>query len=185
MKKALALAAMMVAASVSTANAAAMSKQIELGLGGGIGLATNAGYDLGFGGSAYGLYRCDETLGIGLGAGFHTFSITGLTGASTGSLEIQALLKATLPGQGANPYFVVGAGMSDIIASTPAITIGPFTIPASSASSFYPMVSGGLGVQFSAGADMNVFLQATADLVFGTGSTFTYIPVDLGLNFDI
>jgi|GEM_PF-2790384 len=181
MKKVFALAAMLVLASVSMAQAAgAPTKQIELGLSGGVAVPTDAGVDLGFGGQVYGLYRADEKLGFGAGVGFHTFSITGVSGASDSDIEIQALLKAGLGDSATKPYILVGAGL-DIISTSITLPI----IGTVSGSTSDPMVSGGLGIQFPAGDSLNIFIQGQADIIFGTGATSIYIPAELGLNFDI
>ena len=183
MKKIFALAAMLVLASVSMAQAAgSVTKQIELGLSGGVAVPTDAGLDLGFGGQAYGLYKADEKLGFGLGVGFHTFTVTGsVSGASASdsSLEIQALLKAAFSDSATKPYVLVGAGLSSFSTS---ISIFGVSV---SGSSMYPMVSGGLGIQIPAGDTMNIFVQGQAEIVLASGSTFTYIPAELGINFDM
>lgn len=159
-----------------------MSKKIELGVNAGIGIPTNSGYDLGFGGQVIGLYRVDENLGIGLGIGYNTFSVTGSTsstGASSADLSFLAMLKYAFGTDKTKPYILVDAGLSDFMDS---ITISGISL---SGSSIYPEIGGGVGVQFPAGQDANLFLQATVNAVLGSGSTFTYIPIYLGVNFDI
>lgn len=182
MKKILGLViGMMLTASVAMA-ATATTKNFELGINGGVGIATNTGYDLGFGGQVTGLYRADENLGLGLGVGFDTFSVTGSTstfGASLSDLSFLATLKYAFGTSSTKPYILVGAGISDTIAS---IT---FSSVSASASQINPEIQGGLGVQFPLGTDANLFLQGAANVIFNSGSTFTYIPVDLGVNFDM
>jgi len=181
MKKVLALiAGLMLVGSAAFADAPA--KKIELGLNGGIALATDAGYDLGFGGQVTGLYRVDENMGIGLGIGFNTFSFTGSTstdGGSDADLSILAQLKYAFGTDKTKPYILVDAGLADFIST---VTISGTSF---SGSSMYPEIGGGVGIQFPAGDDLNLFLQGTANIVISSGSTFTYIPVDFGVNFDI
>ncbi len=182
MKKILGLVAgLMMVASVSFAGTAT-TKNFELGINGGVGIATTSGYDLGFGGQVTGLYRADENLAFGLGVGFNTFSVTGSTsaaGASTSDLSFLAQLKYAFGTDKTKPYILVDAGMGDYISS---ITIGSLSV---SASAMYPEIGGGVGVQFPLGTDANLFLQGTANVVLGNGATFTYIPLDLGVNFDM
>ena len=177
MKRILALVfGLMMVASVSLADA---DKKIELGINGGIAVPTNTGYDLGFGGQVTGLYRADENLGVGLGIGYDTFTVTGLSGFSNADLSFLAMLKYAFGTDKTKPYILVDAGLSSFSA-----TVSLFGVSAS-ASTIYPEIGGGVGVQFPAGDSLNIFLQGTANLVLATGSTFTYIPVDLGVNFDI
>ena len=181
MKKILGLVAgLLMVASVSFA--AAPAKSFELGFNGGIGIATNTGYDLGFGGQVTGLYRADENLGLGLGVGFDTFNVTGSTstvGASLADLSFLATLKYSFGSSSTKPYIIVGAGLSDTIAT---LTISSVSI---SGSQMNPEIQGGVGVEFPVGTDVNLFLQGTANVIFDSGDTFTYIPVDLGVNFDM
>ena len=178
MKKILALVAgLMMLASVSFADAPA--KNIELGINGGIAVPTNTGYDLGFGGQVTGLYRFDENLGLGLGIGYNTFTITGLSGWSNADLSFLATLKYAFGTDKTKPYILVDAGLSSWSATVSIAGIS------ASASTTYPEIGGGVGVQFPAGDSLNIFLQATANVVIATGATFTYIPVDAGVNFDI
>jgi len=187
MRKILALVAglmMMASVSFAAASAAATSptKQIELGIDGGLALATNSGYDLGFGGQVSGLYRFDENLGVGLGVGFNAFNVTGSTstfGASLDDLSILAILKYAFGTDKTKPYILVGAGLGDSIAN---VTFDSISV---SASQMNNEIEGGVGIQFPAGDSLNLFLQATANLLLTSGSTFTYIPVDFGVNFDI
>ena len=182
MKKILALAAMTILASVSMAQAADVTKKIELGLSGGVAVPTDAGLDLGFGGQVYGLFRADEKLGFGAGVGFHTFNVTGSSSAASASssdIEIQALLKAALGDSSVKPYILVGAGLDINSASISVLGISV------SGSTSDPMVSGGFGVQFPAGDSLNIFVQGQADIIFATGTTSLYIPAEVGLNFDI
>jgi hypothetical protein len=167
------------AMTASVALADAPDKKIELGINGGLALATNAGYDLGFGGQVTGLYRADENLGFGLGIGFNTFSVTGASGWSQADLNFLALLKYAFGTEKTKPYILVDAGLSSFITSVTVLGVSV------SGSSSYPEIGGGGGVQFPMGDNSNFFVQATANVVIGSGSTFTYIPVDVGVNFDL
>jgi hypothetical protein len=100
------------------------------------------------------------------------------TGAPA-ELSFLATLKYLFGTDKTKPYLIVDAGLSSTIAS---ITISSTSI---SASTMNPEIGGGFGVQFPAGDDVNLFLQATANVIFNTGGSFTYIPVDLGVNFDM
>ncbi len=174
MKKALALVlGLMLVASASFA--AGSEKKFELGVNGGIAVPTDSGYDLGFGGQVTGLYRIDENLGVGLGIGYDTFTLTGLSGWSTADLSILAMLKYAIGADKTKPYILVDAGLSSYSESFSGI----------SASTSDPEIGGGVGVQFPAGDNLNIFVQGTANVVLGSGWTFTYIPVDLGVNFDM
>lgn len=174
MKKILVLAlGLMMVASVSLA--ADAQKTIEVGINGGIALPTSSGYDLGFGGQVTGLYRVSENLGVGLGIGYDTFTLTGLSGYSTSDLSFLATLKYAIGTDKTKPYILVDAGLSSFSVSYSGL----------SASTSNPEIGGGVGVQFPAGDAMNIFLQGTANVVLGNGGTFTYIPVDLGVNFDM
>ena len=174
MKKILSLAVvLMLAASVSFA--AELEKKFELGIGGGVGLNLTAGYDLGFGGQVSGLYRINENLGVGLGIGYETFSVTGVSGWSDADLSILALLKYSFGTEKIKPYLLAEAGMGNYIVS----------FSGASASSMYPEIGGGAGVQFGLSDNANLVLQGTVNVLIATGGTWTYVPVDLGVNFNI
>ncbi len=175
MKKILGLAvALMMVASVSFA-AEEVEKKIELGINGGLALSTNTGYDLGFGGQATGLYRFSENLGVGLGIGYNTFGVTGFSGLTQADLSFLALLKYAIGTEKTKPYLLVDAGLSSFITS----------FSGASLSTSYPEIGGGVGIQFPMGDTSNFFVQADVNLILATGTTFTYVPVDLGVNFDM
>jgi len=178
MKKTLGLA-LALAMTASAAFAEAPEKKIELGINGGIALATTAGYDLGFGGQVTGLYRIDENLGVGLGIGYDTFSVTGASGWSSADLSFLALLKYAFGSEATKPYVLVDAGLSSYIVSLTILGVS------ASASTSYPEIGGGAGIQFPMGDSSNFFVQAAANVIIATGGTFTYIPVDVGVNFDL
>ena len=159
----------------SVAFAGEVEKKFELGINGGVALATNAGYDLGFGGQVTGLYRLSENLGLGAGIGYNTFSITGASGWSNADLSFLALLKYSIGTEKTKPYLLASAGLSSWILS----------FGGASASTSYPEIGGGAGIEFPLGENSNFFVQATASIILATGSSFTYIPVDLGVNFDM
>src|SRR5690242_3001009 len=96
----------------SAAMADGVDKKIELGINGGVAVATTTGYDLGFGGQVTGLYRISENLGIGLGIGFDAFNVTGSTsslGASLDDLSFLAMLKYGFGTDKTKPYILVDA----------------------------------------------------------------------------
>ena len=181
MKKMLAFAlGLSLLASVSFAQDAA--KKIELGINGGIAVATTSGYDMGFGGQVTGLYKVNPNLGIGLGIGYDSFPVTGSTsafGASNADLSFLAILKYAFGDSAVKPYILVDAGLSNFMATLTADSISI------TGSTTYPEFGGGLGIQFAAGGDTNIFVQATINEIVNDGSSFTYIPVDAGVNFDL
>jgi hypothetical protein len=174
MKKILGLVmGLMMVASISFA--ADSEKKFELGINGGVGLNLTAGYDLGFGGQVTGLYLISENLALGAGIGYNTFSVTGASGWSDADLSCLALLKYTIGTSSMKPYLLAGAGMGDYIVS----------FSGASASAFYPEISGGAGLQFPMGETSNFFVQGTVNILIATGGTWTYVPVDVGVNFNI
>jgi hypothetical protein len=174
MKKILSLVAgLMLLSSVTFA--ADAEKKIELGIGGDLAVTSNAGYDLGFGGHATGLYRVNENFGVGLGVGYDTFGITGVSGVTSADLSFLALGKYAFGTEETKPYLIGGAGFSIFITSG----------PGGSLSSSYPELLGGGGVQFTLGSNANLYVQATANVILGSGSTFTYFPAEVGVNFDM
>lgn len=94
-------------------------------------------------------------------------------------MSFLAMLKYAFGTDKTKPYILVDAGLADYIST---ITISSISL---SGSSMYPEIGGGVGVQFPAGDNLNIFVQGTANIILGSGGTFTYIPVDLGVNFDM
>ena len=80
---------------------------------------------------------------------------------------------------GVKPYLIGQAGISDLSSS---YTIGSSSV---SASSVYPEIAGGAGLDFSLGdaSKIGIIVQSKVAIVLGNGGTFTYLPVVAGVSF--
>jgi hypothetical protein len=190
---------------------ASSEKNFELNVGLGIAIDTG-GSGVAFGGSAGGYYMMDSQLGFGgmihfysfgwsdtIPGGYRTQSGTWGNEIETdsnnaGCLEIVAALKYKLEsGEDLTPYLVGGLGIVDIIYSSSTtynLENGPplwdiYNNTSSSSSQIYPVVEGGVGVEITAGKDLNIFGETRIDLIIGNGATETYIPIDAGLSFNL
>lgn len=172
-----------------------------------VGIALG-GVGFGIGGGVSGFYFIDSNLGFGgivryfnfgsslISTGYYvTQSHTQGTYTSTdnendGSLEIVAALKYKFDGKGLIPYLTGGLGLTDISLGdstkysyqngTP---LSAYSTTPSSYSAFFPIIDGGGGLEFSAGENMNIFVEGRLDIVIGSGATATYIPIEGGLSF--
>ncbi len=165
----------------------------------------------GFGGGVAGYFNLDRSLSVGGIVGAYNFGSSASStaqvqdpftlqnstetvsaSASVLAFEILAAMKLKADGQGIRPYAVGGVGLSLLAASaTASTTYNPTTTyyqnssSSGSASSINPMAQVGGGAELSLGPDLNLFGEAKYSLIVGSGGTSSYIPIDIGVNFNL
>ena len=181
-------------------------KTIELNPMLGVGFGTNQGFGLGLGGGIDAGYILNPNISIIATVAYLVFSESASgyganVSASMASLEIMGGIKYRFGDSPSKFYLLGSGGMSDLIAS---VSVSSGTSgAAASASEMEPMLSLGAGYEFPIGGNMNMFVQARYGMVFipGTtstvnyygytqtvttpGYTFAYIPIEVGLNFNL
>ena len=153
-----------------------------LGIGGGADIPISpSGGTAGFGGNVLGGYAFNDNSAIQLEV--DNFIVSPSVG-SIYDLRPLAEYKYSFKAEKMSPYLLVGAGLDMAIVSTPAMTVGPFTIPAASTTSSNFDVVGGAGLQFDLGGKTNLFVQAKANFVLASTVGFD-LPVEAGLLFNL
>jgi tetratricopeptide (TPR) repeat protein len=189
-----------------------VAKTIELNPMAALALGTKEGYGIGFGGGVNGGYILNPNISIIASVAYITFSssqsggamgMTVTSSSSMASLEFLAGAKYRIGDSQTKPYVIGGAGVADLMSSSSGSSgAGGITMSMdTSASEIDPLLTIGGGVEFPMGNDMNLFAQAryaiaiipektvTQEIMGYTftfkvpGSTFSYIPVEVGLNF--
>jgi len=161
------------------------ASDVDWDVAAGVAVPFTSGYNLGFGGEGTAGFNIAPSLDLTGSVGFYTFSVTGGTSsasASSSSIEFLAGLKYFLGGSsmpGVKPYLIGQAGLSDLNTS---ITVGSIS---GSASSIYPEIAGGAGLDFSLGdaSKIGIIVQSKVAVVLGNGGSFTYLPVVGGVSF--
>ena len=170
----------------------ASAKNFELEIGAGAGLASNVSaqgygtdFGFGFGGRGRGLFLIEPNFGIGGTLGFYTFSKSypGSTISFNYSfIDFAATAKYKFEAGNIKPYAVAGLGISSVSAG-----ISDNSIP--SASQTGPLIQIGGGVEVPAGTDMSFFGEVKYEMVLisdnGANLTFSYIPLEAGLAFNL
>ena len=179
----------------------AAPKTFELDLMGGVAITVPEHYvgqtSTGAGGEIDGLFLVNPQIGIGAGfsyqnipsrgsyvqLGFQEYENTTLTSSY---MNLMALGRFKLNGQGGTPYFLAGAGMCFLTSSgTVSLTNAGNVVSSNSYSttSSYPLVEAGLGLEFPLGnSGLHLFFQSAYDLIFATNGTSFFVPIDGGLN---
>jgi tetratricopeptide (TPR) repeat protein len=150
------------------------SDNFEISAMAGAAIGMEQGLGLGFGGGASGYYLLENDIGIGASIGYRSFSSSAgystITGDNSFSIiEILGSGKYSFEGNEFWPYLVAGAGL--------ALSPSPF--------STYPMVELGGGAQYSISNELDLFGQVTYNVLFSDGGTFSYIPVMVGIVFNL
>jgi hypothetical protein len=150
------------------------SSNFELSAMAGTAIGMGTGNSLGFGGAASGYYLLDSDFGVGASIGYRNFSSSAgnsmaVGGNSISIIEILGSVKYFFDGDQLWPYLVGGAGL--------ALSPSPFTT--------YPLLELGGGAQYSINNEMSLFGQVSFNVLFSDGGTFSYIPVMVGVAFDI
>ncbi|HEY5037676.1 MAG TPA: tetratricopeptide repeat protein, partial [bacterium] len=168
----------------SYSNSPAVGK-FELAPHAGIAYSTSTGYGIGFGGGLSGYFPSGGGLAFGGTAAFYTFGgpsyvYSGTTiSQSFSNIEVLAALKYRLGTGSVRPYLVAGGGLS-LLSVTSSANIAGYGGASGSTSTTNPMIQGGGGIEFPAGASMNVFVEGKASIVIGNGGTVTYLPIEGG-----
>ena len=190
------------AANPASSSPAGPVKQLEIDPFGALAYSTVSGYGIGFGGGVAGGLKLDPNFSIMLSLAYLTFGYNnpdpepGISDSSA-SLEILGGVKYRF-GDSPTKFYVLGSvGLSDFIDTVSGSEDG---ISASASSSqMCPLFEFGGGVEFPMGTDINLFAQIqyafliypgqseTEDGVTVTSpsQTFSYIPIEVGLNFNL
>lgn len=183
---------------IMAANPGSQSK-FELDLSGGIAFSSG---QTGFGGGGGGFFSLGGGIGLGARVNFYTFSSGGSgygysASASVNFLEALASAKYRFDIPGFHPYILAGVGIADLMTSV-SVSGGGVSVGGSS-SAIDPMIDIGGGVEFPMGTNMNFFGQLKYSMVFipgqtvttaygsytAPGGTSTYLPLEVGINFDL
>jgi hypothetical protein len=149
----------------------------------------------GFGGEVEGNYLLNRHFGIGVSIGYNDFDYDdgySFFNPTIGTDTTFDFLDFLIDGKyrfwtnGLRPYLLGGVGFCDYIVTTVLYNyinkIKGTPISSDYSSSFYPEISGGVGLEYSLFSDANVFIQGKYNLVLSnTGSTF-FVPIDVGVN---
>jgi len=191
----------------SPAASSSSAGKFELDVNAGVAFATGI---TGFGGGLGGYIPLGTDFSIGAMAGFYTFSegasasnayASASASASINFLEVMAAAKYRINANGFHPYLFGGVGIADVMTSASETVSGGGSSASASASdsAIDPMVCIGGGVEFPMGNNMNFFAQGkysvvfvpgvTVDTGYGTvtagGGTSTYLPLEVGLDFNM
>ncbi len=178
------------AASTALASYASSANKFELAPFAGLGYSLETGYGIGFGGGLAGFFPVGGGLSFGGSAAYYTFSgpSSSFAGAtiseSYSNIEVLAALKYRLGTGSMKPYLIGAAGLS-LFSLTETGSVSGVGSASASASTTNPMIQAGAGLEFEAGSGMNIFVEGKASVIIGSGGTSTYLPVNVGLSFNL
>lgn len=151
-----------------------------------IGIVAASGSGLGFGFGSGGFYMFDTEFGVGGLLHLYLFN-TAFSNAS--SLEIVPAIIFKAGGKAVRPFLVAGGGFTLISASYKTNSYSYDTNSSSGNNSdgpvIYPILEAGGGLEFPIQPDMSLFVEGRVDCVIGSYSSDTYVPLEMGLNFNL
>jgi hypothetical protein len=178
------------------------SADAGMGLGGGANgfYMFDSSFGVGLQTAYYSFSRSRDVSGIytyGTFPNYYQGTYSGSVVANLASLEILAMVKYKFGGADFWPYLLAGGGLSILMAGTTnniqySNGTPSYYMPADNSSSeVEPMAEGGAGFAFRVGPDVVLFLEAKYAMVIvsgsngGPGESFSYIPLNVGANFDL
>jgi tetratricopeptide (TPR) repeat protein len=139
-----------------------------------------SGSTLWFGGGGGGFYMFAPEFGVG---GFLHLYLYNDDFESASLLEIVPAVKFRPEGNGIKPFLVAGAGFAGISVNSHTNTYGYGGGP--SGSGLFLLLMGGCGLEFPLQSDLGLFVGGRLNYILGLRATATYIPLELGLNFNL
>ncbi len=167
----------------------------------GLSVPLTSGYDLGFGGEVTTALDLHSGLSLTGTVGYYTHDVSNSTQSYTdywgdvytetgslASLEVMIGLKYAIGDGPVKPYIFAQGGISDLMNNVTysySDTVTTDYATGTSASEVDPEVAGGIGLNIGLGdtSRFSLIVQSKVAAVFATGSTFTYLPIVVGVNY--
>ena len=180
-----------------TGGSAFAQEDVALGFGGGFNLPLGPEWEIGLGGQ------------MNLFVQPVHYTLTSRTTSEVDQIiDISTVLKYKFPGEGLRPYLLGGGGigLQDVAAGSSITTYNGssgYPIPPAAPGhvlDFGPMVTGGLGCEFTLGGGTNFILEVRACVIFRAGiklhnsanitdtletGSYLFVPVNAGIDFDL